>query len=164
MDKPFPAYKGDDPYVFVCYAHVDSSVVYSEINWIHQQGVNIWYDEGIAAGRNWRAEIGESVEGATHVLFYISKASIASEHCNREINYALDEGKEIIPVYLEEAELTTDLKIGYRQINLFGQIGFGSLSCPWRIVNFSIVSDSLPLLLSSSNTTLGRHVRRQVMM
>ena len=28
MEKPFPAYEGNDPYVFVCYAHDDSAVVY----------------------------------------------------------------------------------------------------------------------------------------
>ena len=27
MDKPFPAYKGDEPYIFVCYAHVDDEIV-----------------------------------------------------------------------------------------------------------------------------------------
>ena len=32
-------------------------------------------------------------------------------------------------------------------------------SCPWRIVNSSIISDSWPLLPSSTNITLGRHER-----
>ncbi len=41
MDKPFPAYKGDRPYVFVCYAHDDEYVVYPEIAWLHEQGINI---------------------------------------------------------------------------------------------------------------------------
>ena len=31
MDTPFPAYKGDESYVFVCYAHEDAESVYSEI-------------------------------------------------------------------------------------------------------------------------------------
>jgi hypothetical protein len=31
MERPFPAYKGDDPYIFVCYAHDDSEMVYPEI-------------------------------------------------------------------------------------------------------------------------------------
>ena len=28
VDRPFPAYKGEEPYIFVCYAHEDSDVVY----------------------------------------------------------------------------------------------------------------------------------------
>ena len=42
MDKPFPAYKGDDPYVFVCYAHDDEDVVYPEMAWLHEQGINLY--------------------------------------------------------------------------------------------------------------------------
>ncbi len=34
MDQPFPAYRGDEPYVFVCYAHEDEGVVYPEIGWL----------------------------------------------------------------------------------------------------------------------------------
>ena len=116
MEKPFPAYQGDEPYVFVCYAHEDSDVVYPELSWLHEQGVNLWYDEGISAGRNWRAAIGDSLLGASHVVFYISEHSLASDHCDREINLALDEGKDILPVYLQDVELTSDLKVGLNRI------------------------------------------------
>ncbi len=104
MEKPFPAYQGTDPYVFVCYAHEDEDVVYPEMGWLHEQGVNLWYDEGISAGRIWRAEIGDAIQSATTILFYVSKASLGSSHCNREINFALDEDKTILPIYLEEVE------------------------------------------------------------
>jgi TolB-like protein len=100
----------------VCYAHADESVVYPEIRWLQDQGINAWYDEGISAGRIWRTEIGESLLGATHVLFYISKHSLESDHCNREINLALDERKEVLPLYLEDVALTTDLKVGLSRV------------------------------------------------
>ncbi len=116
MEPPFPSYDGENPFVFVCYAHADQDVVYEEIEWLSHQGVNIWYDEGISAGKNWRAEIGTSIDGASWVLFYISRASLESDHCNREINLALDEGKEIIPIYLEDVPLTPDLKIGLNRV------------------------------------------------
>jgi len=116
MDRPFPAYKGNEPYVFVCYAHEDKAIVYPEIQWIYEQTVNVWYDEGISAGKNWRAEIGLSLESSSRVLFYISQQSLKSDHCNREINFALDEGKEIVPVYLEDVTLTPDLKIGLNRV------------------------------------------------
>ena len=94
----FAAYEGDEAYVFVCHAHEDSTIVYPEINWLHEQGVNLWYDEGISAGKNWRAAIGDSLLGASRVLFYISERSLKSIHCNREINLALDEDKDVVPV------------------------------------------------------------------
>ena len=50
MQRPFPAYQGDEPYVFVSYAHDDAPVVYPEISRLRDQGFNIWYDEGIEPG------------------------------------------------------------------------------------------------------------------
>lgn len=116
IEKPFEAYRGQDPFVFVCYAHRDASEVYPEITWLREQGTNIWYDEGISAGRNWRAEIGIAISSARKVIFYVSRASLDSDHCSREINFALDEGKEIIPIYLEDVALTTDLKLGLGRV------------------------------------------------
>ncbi len=60
MDRPFPAYKGEEPYVFVSYAHKDVSLVYPELTWLNNQGINIWYDEGIEAGTEWREELGQA--------------------------------------------------------------------------------------------------------
>lgn len=116
MEKPFSAYKGSEPYVFVCYAHKDEAAVYPEIKWLHEQGINVWYDEGVEPGTIWRSEIGEAVENAAHVLFYISKNSLTSDHCSREINYALDQARNILPVYLEEVDLTADLRMGLGRV------------------------------------------------
>jgi adenylate cyclase len=116
LDGPFPAYRGDQPYVFVCYAHDDAKTVYAELAWLKDQGVNLWYDEGISAGQIWRAEIARALDGATQVLYYVSSAALGSDHCNREINYALDKGFEVLPVYLEEVALTPDLEIGLSRV------------------------------------------------
>ena len=116
MEKPFSAYRGEDPYVFVCYAHANDQIVYPEIEWLKLQGVNVWYDEGISAGKIWRSEVGEAIGNASRIIFYISEASLASDHCSREINFALDELKDVIPVYLEEITLTTDLQVGLSSV------------------------------------------------
>ena len=58
MEKPFAAYQGTEPYVFVCYAHDDSAIVYPELVWLRNQGVNVWYDEGISPGTEFPDELG----------------------------------------------------------------------------------------------------------
>ena len=78
VDKPFPAYEGDEPYVFVCYAHDDEATVFPDIQWLREQGITLWYDEGISAGKVWRAEILKALQGASKVLYYISAASLQS--------------------------------------------------------------------------------------
>ena len=103
MESPFAAYTGDQPFVFVCYAHEDSDVVYPEMAWLRDQGLNLWYDEGISAGKNWRTAIGESLLAASRILVYVSAASLKSDHCNREINLALDEGKVFVSIWREDS-------------------------------------------------------------
>ncbi len=115
MERPFPAYKGKEPFVFVCYAHEDSTVVYPELTWLREQGINLWYDEGISVDKKQEA-IGDSLLGASRVVFYISVHSLQSDHCNREINLAFDEGKDVLPVYLEDIELTSELNVGLSRV------------------------------------------------
>ena len=42
LDKPFPSYQGTQPYVFVCYAHANSDVVYPEIAWLDDYHRLVW--------------------------------------------------------------------------------------------------------------------------
>jgi len=116
VNKPFAAYSGDEPYVFVCYAHRDSAVVYADLIHLRDNGVNIWYDEGIPAGTAWRGEIAGAIKGAQKFIFFISEASLRSSHCLREVDYALNHDLEIIPVYLENCVLPTELEFGLNRV------------------------------------------------
>ncbi len=111
MDRPFPAYKGEEPYIFVCYAHEDSDVVYPELQRLHDGGVNIWYDEGIAPGHEWTQELADAIEGSSQLLNFVSPASVASRHCRSEVQYALEQDKALVSVYLEPTELPGGLKL-----------------------------------------------------
>jgi len=117
MQPPFPAYSGDEPYVFVCYSHDDDRVVYPELSWLKAQGLNVWYDEGISAGLEWSQALADALEGCAMVLFYASPNSVASEHCRREISFAVSNALPICMVYLEETRLpgSLALSLGHRQ-------------------------------------------------
>ena len=80
MHPPFPAYSGNDPYIFVSYSHEDADAVFADIDWLRRQGYNIWYDEGVSAGANWRDEIANAINDAHLILFYLSPASATSSH------------------------------------------------------------------------------------
>lgn len=117
LDKPFPAYSGSEPYVFVCYAHLDAKTVYSDLIDLDRKGANLWYDEGIPAGRSWRAEIAAAIEGASSFVFFISEASLNSAHCLREVDYALNHDVNIIPVYLEDCSLPGELALALSRVH-----------------------------------------------
>lgn len=111
MDKPISAYRGNAPYVFVCYAHDDAASVYPELAWLHGQGVNIWYDEGISPGVEWSEELGHAIEDASYVLFWVTANSAASRHCRDEIHFALNRDKPVVAVHLEQSELPVGLEL-----------------------------------------------------
>ena len=111
MDKPFPAYKGDEPYIFVCYAHTDDKIVYPEIQRLHDQGFNVWYDEGIDPGSTWRDEVALALTQCRAFLYFVSPKSVASTNCLKEVNFCLSRERTILSVHLEETELPIGLEL-----------------------------------------------------
>jgi dienelactone hydrolase len=111
MKRPFPAYGGEDSYVFVCYAHDDAKVVYPEIQWLHENGVNVWYDEGITPGEEFPERLGNAILGASLVLFYISPRSVDSRHCRNEVFFSLDRNTPVLALHIEETELPPGLAL-----------------------------------------------------
>lgn len=109
MAKPSPTYRGDAPYVFVCYAHANMDDVYDEIAWLQACGLNVWYDEGISAGAEWREELGEAIRDCHLFLFFVSPEATESENCRRELNFALDHERPTLAVYLSETEMSPGL-------------------------------------------------------
>lgn len=116
LNKPFPAYKGSGSFIVVCYAHNDAESVYQDLTLLKNAGCNIWYDEGISAGKSWRAEIASAIQGADKLVFFISKTSLASKHCLREVDYALNHDIEIIPVYLDDVKLPEELALVFNRV------------------------------------------------
>jgi len=91
MKRPFNACTGDAPYIFVCYTHDDMNAVYPEIQRLHEAGVRIWYDEAISPGTRWSDELARALSKASLVLFFCTPRSVESQHCQDEVNFALDE-------------------------------------------------------------------------
>lgn len=122
MNKSIPSYRGAESYMFVCYAHRDSNTVFSDLAELDRNGVRFWYDEGIQPGSSWRAEIAAAIKGATRLLFFVSKSSLASTHCLREVDYALNNDINIIPIYLDNTPLPGELELALNRVQaLFRQ-------------------------------------------
>ena len=111
MERPFPAYEGSEPYIFVSYSHEDAAAVYPEIEWLRQQGVNIWYDEGISPGHEWREDLAHKLRQARLILFFTSPDSVKSVHCRREVNFALDADVDCLTVHLKSTDMPDGLKL-----------------------------------------------------
>ena len=108
---PYPAYRGKEPYLFVSYAHLDSDRVFAEIKRFNEAGFHVWYDEGIAPGSEWSDEIAEALSNASVFVVMLTKTSAPRENVLNEIDFALNEQKPFLAIYLEETELTPGIKL-----------------------------------------------------
>ena len=115
QQKPI-AYTGDEKHLFVSYSHHDADVVYPLIREMTEKGFRIWYDEGIEPGTGWDDNIADQIEHCDLVIAMISHKYLESENCRDELNYARDEGKKIILVYIEKAELPAGMKLRYNRL------------------------------------------------
>lgn len=122
-ETPFHAYEGDEPYIFVSYAHVDAHQVFPELERLHNEGLNIWYDQGISPGNEWTEEIGKALEGCSLFIVFISNNSANSVNVRNEINYALHENKRFLSIYLEDTELPSGLKLSMGSIQAILKYG-----------------------------------------
>ena len=107
MDALYPK----NNYIFVSYAHKDAAKVLPLIDALRQSGFSVWYDQGIEAGTEWPEYIAKSIENCGVFLACISPASMQSNNCRNEINFALSLKKECLTVYLEETKMTAGMQL-----------------------------------------------------
>ena len=108
---PYPAYRGNEPYIFVSYAHADKDKVFAEIKRFNEAGFHVWYDEGISPGNEWTDEIADALERCCVFVVMITPVSAPRRNVLNEINFALDENKPFLAIHLEETELKGGLKL-----------------------------------------------------
>ena len=109
--RPFQAYAGTEPYMFISYAHKDAEIIFSEIKKFHDEGYNVWYDQGLTPGKEWDEEIAEALIASSLVILFVSENSIKSKNVRNEINLALNEDIDVVHIYLEETQLSPGLKL-----------------------------------------------------
>ena len=85
MSNYVRAYEGDEPYIFVSYAHKDSEAVLSVIRQLYDGKYRVWYDEGIQPGTEWPPNIARHLQRAAMVIVFVSENSLRSPNCINEI-------------------------------------------------------------------------------
>ena len=108
---PYPAYRGEEPFVFISYAHDDQDKVFAEIKRFNEAGFHVWYDEGISPGNEWTDEIADALDRCSLFVVMITPTSAPRPNVLNEINYALDENKPFLAIHLEETAMKGGLKL-----------------------------------------------------
>ena len=93
--KPI-VYEGKEPYIFVSYAHRDSTAVFEVLTELQKRGYRLWYDDGIAPGSEWPEDIAQHLDAAAMVISFVTPNSMKSQNCRREINFSLTREKSFL--------------------------------------------------------------------
>jgi len=111
MEKPFPAYQGDEPYIFVSWSHDDAELVYPELQRLRDAGFNVWYDDGIRPGSSWREEVALALTECKLFIYFLTENAVGSENCHQELNFALSRERKILAVHLTPTKLTAGVEL-----------------------------------------------------
>jgi WD40 repeat protein len=85
--------------VFVSYSRKDIEFAKRLTGELQKSDLDFWIDwEGIPPTVDWWKEIQKGIEEADIFLFLISPDSVKSKVCNQEIDYAVINGKRLIPL------------------------------------------------------------------
>ena len=108
--------------VFISYSRIDKDFAQKIATDLKSKNIPIWMDVvDIAPGSRWDREIENALEKSTHFLLIMSKSSANSENVRDEVDFALDSGKVIVPLKIDDCipplrirrVQWTDVAIGY---------------------------------------------------
>jgi len=89
--------------IFFSYSRVDSGFALQLAKDIRSSGIDIWIDQlDIQAGNHWDAAVEKALATSACVLVILTPSSTSSTNVMDEVSYALESGKKIIPVLLED--------------------------------------------------------------
>lgn len=115
--------------IFFSYSRLDSAFALQLAKDIRASGVDIWIDQlDIPAGYHWDAAVEKALAISACVLVILTPSSTASTNVMDEVSFALESGKKIIPVLLEDClppfrirrlqriDFTKDYQAGFGQL------------------------------------------------
>jgi hypothetical protein len=116
--------------IFFSYSRNDSETILNIAKELRQAGATIWLDQlDIKPGSRWDDEIEGALQSSGTLIVAMTKSSVASQNVMDEVSYALEEGKKVVPILLEECEIPFRLRrLQYSDFCLDYKNGMKSLS------------------------------------
>jgi hypothetical protein len=96
---------------FISYSRTNEAFAVKLATELKISGYSVWLDQlDIPTGARWDDEIEKALRECGIFLAILTPAFIASENAKDEIGYAIDHGKRILPVLLQECEIPFRLR------------------------------------------------------
>ncbi|MBR0294870.1 MAG: leucine-rich repeat protein [Bacilli bacterium] len=110
-----PSYLGNNPYLFISYAHKDKELLSPFVNAL-QDKYHVWYDDGLMLGEEWTEDIIEHIKNCAIFIFFATNNSLKSDYCKKEINFASSKGVPFINIFIEDAKIPDWFEFSYSHV------------------------------------------------
>lgn len=121
--------------VFISYSRKNLTFAEELFEELKQQNITAWVDwKEIPSGAGWWDEITRGINAASTFVFLMSNDSLSSAVCALELAHAIENGKRIIPVRIEDPDFNTSISVRpanelfqkmLRERDLFKLVGIG---------------------------------------
>lgn len=95
-------------HIFISYAHSDKAHLDRLVAWLRDSGFadhQLWYDQHIEDGNNWRDEIASALDESFVVLLILTSNSVKSLYCTYEWAYAMGQGITTLPLVFDQVSI-----------------------------------------------------------
>jgi len=98
-------------YAFISYSSINQEFATKFVKGLRAGGHPVWFDLlDMPAGSRRDDEVEKALRECSVFVIILTPASMASENVKDEIGYAIDHGKRILPVLLEECDVPLSLR------------------------------------------------------
>jgi hypothetical protein len=97
--------------IFVSYARVDSGPVRNMVEQVRGWGFGVWYDDSISGSEHFNTSIQRAIEDCYLLLVCLSEASVKSDWVVKEVMFANQSKKDILPVKMGSVPAANPLKL-----------------------------------------------------
>ncbi len=92
--------------VFISYSRKDGDFARRLNIALQEAGKTTWFDqESISTGVDFEKEIFRGINSADNFVFVLSPDAVSSEYCEREVDYAAEQGKRFIPLLCRDTAI-----------------------------------------------------------
>jgi adenylate cyclase len=96
--------------IFMSYSSQDREKAVSLAGELRALGTSVWIDQAIDGASRWSSEIAKALDECKVLILLVSKSSLASRNCVKEVIIAAEADKQILPVDLEDIPLSHEFK------------------------------------------------------
>lgn len=90
--------------IFLSYRRSDQTLARALVEALQARGVDVWWDQKIEGGEDWRDAIVEGLTSAHTVVILFSEECNASKQLKKELAIADTLDKEVVPVLIEDTQ------------------------------------------------------------